>query len=302
MIQWVKIENFRSLRNVEFRLAPLTVFLGPNGSGKSSILQALDFSRPYQLSDRWRHRPVAPSMYYRLPGDHQLIRRDRSASTGLVFQTLRLNLDRMRAPNQLAISPQLAGDGSNLTNVFDALSRKEREALSEQFCALVPAFGDVDRIAAVNTVGGFQELRFQDRWDSEVWYRPDEVSDGSLLILTFLLLQYQKPQPFVVAIEEPERGLHPYLIEQLMRLLQKISRGEVGGKAVQILLATHSPQLVDFADPAEVRFVDRDPKTGDVRVTAPPTGASEWPAVLEEYKQSMSAVWLSGSLGGVPGA
>lgn len=241
-------------------------------------------------------------MFYRLLGDPRTLERITHPPQGFFFQTLRLNLDKMRAPNRLALSSQVESDGSNLTNVFDALSRKEREALSKQYCALVPTFGDVDRIAAASRDDGFQELRFQDAWDSDVWYRPNEVSDGSLLILTFLLLQYQKPQPAVVAIEEPERGLHPYLIEQLMLLLRKLSRGEVGGKPLQILLATHSTQLVDFAQPSEVRFVDRDPKTGNVTVTAPPIGASEWPAVLEEYKQSMSAVWLSGSLGGVPGA
>ena len=70
----------------------------------------------------------------------------------------------------------------------------------------------------------------------------------------------------------------------------------------KILLATHSPQLVEFAQPKEVRFVDRDPKTGDVTVRAPPTEESQWEAAFAEYKNSLGAVWLSGNLGGVPGA
>ena len=37
----VHIENYRSLRDVEFPLKPLTVLVGPNASGKSNVLRAL---------------------------------------------------------------------------------------------------------------------------------------------------------------------------------------------------------------------------------------------------------------------
>lgn len=41
MIKKIKIENFKSIKNLEIELAPLTIFVGPNGSGKTSILQAI---------------------------------------------------------------------------------------------------------------------------------------------------------------------------------------------------------------------------------------------------------------------
>src|SRR5713101_8352794 len=40
----LKVENFRALRNVEFKnLTPLTVLLGPNGSGKSTVFDVFAF-------------------------------------------------------------------------------------------------------------------------------------------------------------------------------------------------------------------------------------------------------------------
>ena len=39
----LRIENFKSLQNVELELKPLTFLFGANGSGKSSILKALRF-------------------------------------------------------------------------------------------------------------------------------------------------------------------------------------------------------------------------------------------------------------------
>jgi energy-coupling factor transporter ATP-binding protein EcfA2 len=43
-ITYLKVENFRALRKVEFKnLTPLTVLLGPNGSGKSTVFDVFAF-------------------------------------------------------------------------------------------------------------------------------------------------------------------------------------------------------------------------------------------------------------------
>jgi len=301
VIEWAKIEGFRAIRSAEFTLKPLTFFLGPNGSGKTSILNALNLRRSYQSpQDHWRHRPAAPNVTIKTSGRDAQERPGQIGNTvdWYQFQSLTLDLKEMRQPVGLQFAAQLEPYGRNLTNVFDTITRRQREAVVSQFCQLVPTFADVDRIP-VNGSSGTQWLRFQDRWNPDTWYSPYEVSDGSLLVLAFLLLQHQSPQPDVVAIEEPERGLHPYLLEQLVQLLRSVSQGAFGGKPVQLLLATHSPQLVEFAQPEEVRFVDRDPKTGDVTVRTPPTEEAEWTEAFSEYKHSLGAAWLSGALGGV---
>ena len=43
-IESLKVQNFRALREVEFKdLTPLTVLLGPNGSGKSTVFDVFAF-------------------------------------------------------------------------------------------------------------------------------------------------------------------------------------------------------------------------------------------------------------------
>ena len=43
-IEYLKVQNFRALQEVEFRkLTPLTVLLGPNGSGKSTVFDVFAF-------------------------------------------------------------------------------------------------------------------------------------------------------------------------------------------------------------------------------------------------------------------
>ena len=43
-IEYLKVQNFRALHEVEFKdLTPLTVLLGPNGSGKSTVFDVFAF-------------------------------------------------------------------------------------------------------------------------------------------------------------------------------------------------------------------------------------------------------------------
>lgn len=41
MLDWIKLENFKSARDVSLPLSPLTLLAGLNGSGKSTVLQAI---------------------------------------------------------------------------------------------------------------------------------------------------------------------------------------------------------------------------------------------------------------------
>lgn len=43
-IEYLRVQNFRALRDVEFKnISPLTVLLGPNGSGKSTVFDVFAF-------------------------------------------------------------------------------------------------------------------------------------------------------------------------------------------------------------------------------------------------------------------
>ncbi len=84
-IEALKVQNFRALREVEFKaLSPLTVLLGPNGSGKSTVFDVFAFlaecfemglrrawdrrGRGRELRTRGAEGPVAIELKYREPG------------------------------------------------------------------------------------------------------------------------------------------------------------------------------------------------------------------------------------------
>ena len=84
-IESLKVQNFRALREVEFKkLTPLTVLLGPNGSGKSTVFDVFAFlaecfelglrrawdkrGRARELKTRGAQEPVTIEIKYREPG------------------------------------------------------------------------------------------------------------------------------------------------------------------------------------------------------------------------------------------
>ncbi len=307
MIQSVHIRNFRCLRDVEFTLSPLTALVGPNGSGKSTVLAALSPHRTHlDKSFRWKHEYSLEVGVEYCSANGVRNWKAPVKQTQVVFgpgvlfnyQFLRLDLNMMRKPITVSNAPVLAHDGANLANAVYTLTRKQQADVAEQLCSLVPTFSDVDLVPVGS---GNHTLRFHDRWDPTVHYSPDEVSDGTMLILAFLLIQHQQDAPDLLAIEEPERGLHPYLLGELVAFLRKLSAGEIGAKPIQVVLATQSADLLDHLRPEEVRFLDRDTEDGSVRIEAVDTAAGGWENAFAEYRNSLGSAWLAGSLGGVPG-
>ena len=84
-IEYLKVQNFRALRDVEFKeLTPMTVLLGPNGSGKSTVFDVFAFlaecfelglrkawdkrGRAKELKTRGSHGPLSIEIKYREAG------------------------------------------------------------------------------------------------------------------------------------------------------------------------------------------------------------------------------------------
>jgi predicted ATPase len=87
------------------------------------------------------------------------------------------------------------------------------------------------------------------------------ASEGALLLTAFLALAHGAT-PEILLIEEPENGMHPSRLEVVMSLLRKISEGEVGSRPRQVIVTTHSPLLLGYVKPEEVRIFRRDPERG----------------------------------------
>jgi hypothetical protein len=289
-------------------LDPLTILVGPNASGKTTILESLDVSPPMTVRDFWQHDDKGPVAITKVFDDgHHSGRswdpsRSSHTSTGkriYLFKLVHFDIKHLRAPNHVREDNDLAPDGSNLANVYATLPRTTRREIAERLCELVPVLTDIDNRPS-QAMPGFHRLVFQDRWNENVWYEPDEVSDGTMLLLAFLVVQHQEPPVDLLAVEEPERSLHPYLLGELVAMLRKMAHGEIGPRPVQVVLSTHSAELLEYARPEEVRFMRRSEEDGSVSVERAPVDSPRWEEAFKEYRESLGTAWLSGGLGGVP--
>ena len=89
-----------------------------------------------------------------------------------------------------------------------------------------------------------------------------QISDGVLLVLAYLaILSLPKP-PRLLLIEEPENGIHPQRLEEVVRILRDIVKAQ---SHTQVILTTHSPYVVNLFKPEEVT-VCRKTEDGSVSV------------------------------------
>jgi predicted ATPase len=82
-----------------------------------------------------------------------------------------------------------------------------------------------------------------------------QMSDGVMLVLAYLTLLYLPEAPRLILIEEPENGIHPKRLKDVLNILRAII-GEQDRS--QVVLTTHSPYVVDSFLPDEVSMCKKD--------------------------------------------
>jgi predicted ATPase len=251
MLKELTIKNFRCFEDVQVELKPLTVLIGANNTGKSSFLDSIRM-----LGNNFLRR----SDQFRLKGGGVEVVGQFSDGS-IISQTLpgpamdtAQGIEFFRLPSQGAAcasqgfpessqSIPLNEDGSNLASVLDYMLRKDRKrflAAVDTLAKLIPGFEDllIDTPDA-NT----RHLRL--KLDNGLELPGESLSSGVRHLLFFTTLAYHPRAPQIILIEEPEVGVHPKRLKEIIELLRSITRGEHCNHPAQVILTTHSPYLLD---------------------------------------------------------
>ena len=191
---------------------------------------------------------------------------EKNLQLGTAFRALRvfrLDPQALRAPAaapQADVVPILAPSGTGLAATLQVIAGSEprqRLAIEEAFVRAVPTLADfrtlpttVASTAGVRLVFGLKQMAAQ--------LEASEVSDGALLFLAFLTLLHHPAPPPLLLIEEPENGVHPGRLREIVALLRRLTKPEGTRPPVQIVLTTHSPYLLDEIGASEAFFCYRD--------------------------------------------
>jgi predicted ATPase len=130
--------------------------------------------------------------------------------------------------------------------------------LEDKLHEAIPTIRGLSTPATKASGGSHRQIEFALSGDSKppVTIPASQASDGAMLLTAFLALAYGDT-PQILLIEEPENGLHPSRLQMVIEMLRKMSTGEIGNRARQIILTTHSPLLLNFVEPEEVRIFRR---------------------------------------------
>jgi predicted ATPase len=143
---------------------------------------------------------------------------------------------------------RLISNGSNAASVLRGL-RSDSVEFRRFFEVLSTVIPDLARVRP-QTIGRKQHLRFYQQWSEtgRLGFDAFNMSDGTLRAFGILLALYQNNRPDLLLIEEPETSLHPAATAAIVEtLIQESER-------LQIIISTHSPEVLDFAQSSEDNF------------------------------------------------
>lgn len=144
----------------------------------------------------------------------------------------------------------LSADGHNLIPVLHTLYSTDRAFKETMNNAMSAAFGrEFEEL--IFPPAADQRVDMRIRWRSlRTEQSTANLSDGTLRFLMLVAILAAPTDNEVIAIDEPELGLHPHMLPIIAELAQQASERS------QIIFTTHSPQFLDaFAEPPATTVV-----------------------------------------------
>lgn len=164
----------------------------------------------------------------------------RDIETWSIYESLRVDRESdVRQASVTRLEKRIALNGQNLTPVLHTLYTSDRDFRRTLDAAMRAAFGD-DYEELIFPPAADQRVQLRLRWRSlKTEQSAANLSDGTLRFLVLVAILASPVPGFLVAIDEPEMGLHPRMLPIIAELAQEAS------ERTQVVFTTHSPQFLD---------------------------------------------------------
>ena len=203
------------------------------------------------------------------------------------WQFLAVHLEAVRVPRRAERARRLDTDGGNLANVLRTLSgTPTHDAIVEDLGLLLESVEGVDTHVDRGQISLLLKERF-----FEAPVEAFAASDGTLRLLCLVTALNLMPEHGLLCIEEPEHGLHPHVLGPLLDVIR--GRCPASGTR-QVLVTTHSTELVDAAEVEEVVTVERGEDGATELTRLPGKELRRW---LDDFR--LGELWRMRQIGGV---
>jgi predicted ATPase len=283
-IKKVSVKNYKSLVDIDIvNPSRFTVFAGANSSGKSNILESIEFlfhsmkikgkeifnvfggeegvlNYNEQLKKNKNllvNIELSDLTNFKIQYDGTELQNEFSVSeklndkfyksyTRLFIEKSKRNESKLKSPDKLWF------DASNLSYILkNILSNPDKkEDILEWLRLFIPGLSNIK--VESDKLNGKEEMFIYEK-NSKKPFTGNLISDGTYNIIALLTLLYQNDLPQFLCIEEPENGLNPKVLTEIVKLFRKICEKE----GYYIWVSTHSQSIVSELTPDELIIVDK---------------------------------------------
>ena len=160
--------------------------------------------------------------------------------------------DALRSPQEPNFSRPMDEHGTNWCSVLKDM--EDGEWAPDFSAAIGHLTGDIAGFR-VRRIGNHLAAEFRhlggNGSDQSKWFAAAQESDGTLRTAGIITALLQQPSLTLIGIEEPELTIHPGMIALLFDYLKEASHRS------QIIITTHSPELLSLLDADDIRVVER---------------------------------------------
>ncbi len=211
----------------------------------------------------------------------------RQLSTWTIYQDIRTDQNALIRQAPVArLEQRVSPDGQNLINVLHTLYTSDRQFKQDINDAMFAAFGeDFDEL--IFPPAADQRIQMRVRWKTLKREQSSaDLSDGTLRFLFLITVLASPNPPPLIAIDEPETGLHPSMLPIIAEYAVEAAT------RTQVIFTTHSDQFLDaFRDTKPTTTVAKWESGETVLKTISGEALDYW---LQEY--TLGSLFRSGEL------
>lgn len=178
------------------------------------------------------------------------------------WRILHLEPSAMRSPDSRAAPAHVSASGGHLPATLFALVQKNPDARAEIVNRLRELNSDVQDLDAYSDDVRDQLALRAKLPGIENWLYARSLSDGTLRYIALALMLADVQDQAVLCLEEPENGIHPSRVPNLVELLYDYAVDltvavEQDNPLRQVILNSHSPEVARQLDVNDIVFVER---------------------------------------------
>jgi predicted ATPase len=190
----------------------------------------------------------------------------------------------LRLPTNEFVSSKLRKSGDNLASLLNYLKNNRTliyDKIEKNLSKINPAYKSIE----FSLYGSQIYLSLKEK-DLDKTIGALHLSDGTLGYLLLMTIFCNPNRGFLVGVDEPECGLHPDMIKSICDMMKESSES-------QIIVATHSPLLLNHFDLEDILVFEKDEQNETVVKRLNEDDFPDW-----EGDFLPGQMWLRGQIGG----